>query len=63
MQYNFLECDFKQHHTIVDKSYSINGLLRTFKMFYGRHIGRKEMFYLATHSTHFIYGYMVSNIW
>ena len=25
--------------------------------------GRKEMFYLMTHSTHFIYGYMVSNIW
>ena len=25
--------------------------------------GRKEMFYLTTHSTHFIYGYMVSDIW
>ena len=25
--------------------------------------GRKEMFYLATHSNHFIYGYMVSDIW
>ena len=25
--------------------------------------GSKEMFYLMTHSTHFIYGYMVSNIW
>ena len=24
---------------------------------------RKEMFYLMTHSTHFIYGYMVSDIW
>ena len=24
---------------------------------------RKEMFYLMTHSTHFIYGYMASNIW
>ena len=24
---------------------------------------RKEMFYLTTHSTHFIYGYMASNIW
>ena len=22
--------------------------------------GRKEMFYLTTHSTHFIYGYMAS---
>ena len=31
-----------------------------------RHVqmeGRKEMFYLTTHSTYFIYGYMVSNIW
>ena len=25
--------------------------------------GRKEMFYLMTHSTHFIYGYMASEIW
>ena len=26
----------------------------------GEREGRKEMFYLTTHSTHFIYGYMVS---
>ena len=25
--------------------------------------GRKEMFYLMTHSTHFIYGYMAADIW
>ena len=25
--------------------------------------GRKEMFYLTTHSTHFIYRYMASGIW
>ena len=25
--------------------------------------GRKEMFYLTTHSTHFIYAYMASDIW
>ena len=24
---------------------------------------RKEMFYLMTHSTHFTYGYMASDIW
>ena len=24
---------------------------------------RKKMFYLTTHSTHFIYGYMASDIW
>ena len=23
----------------------------------------REMFYLTTHSTHFIYGYMASDIW
>ena len=26
-------------------------------------VRRKEMFYLTTHSTHFIYGYMASDIW
>ena len=25
--------------------------------------GRKEMFYLTTHSTHFVYCYMASDIW
>ena len=25
--------------------------------------GRKEMFYLTMHSTHFIYDYMASHIW
>ena len=28
-----------------------------------REEGRKEMFCLMTHSTHFIYGYMASYIW
>ena len=27
------------------------------------HICEREMFYLTTHSTHFIYGYMASDIW
>ena len=27
----------------------------------GRKEGRKEVFYLTTHSTHFIYGYMASD--
>ena len=33
--------------------------------FYGmwKKDGRKEMFYLTTHSTYFIYGYMASDIW
>ena len=25
--------------------------------------GEREMFYLTMHSTHFIYGYMVSDVW
>ena len=25
--------------------------------------GKKDFFYITTHSTHFIYGYMVSDIW
>ena len=25
--------------------------------------GRKEMFYLTMHSTHFVYGYIASDIW
>ena len=28
-----------------------------------KQVRRKEMFYLTTHSTHFIYGYMASDIW
>ena len=26
-------------------------------------LGRKDIFYLTTHSTHLIYGYMASDIW
>ena len=37
-----------------------NDALNTF--IYGYMEG-KEMFYLTTHSTHFIYGYMASDIW
>ena len=29
----------------------------------GRKERRKEVFHLTTHSTHFIYGYMASDIW
>ena len=31
--------------------------------FYLQLYGRKEMFCLMMHSTHFIYGYMASDIW
>ena len=32
-------------------------------MYVCMYVGMKEMFYLTTHSTHFIYGYMASDIW
>ena len=32
-------------------------------VFYLNKKGRKEMFYFTMHSTHFIYGYMASDIW
>ena len=35
----------------------------TLNSFYLRLYGRKEMFYLMMHSTHFIYDYMASDIW
>ena len=56
-------------------SFFFNDTLNTFYLrLYGiRHMvkdhsdseneGRKEMFYLTMHSTHFTYGYMVSDIW
>ena len=31
--------------------------------FTGIHEREREMFYLTTHSTHFLYGYMASDIW
>ena len=48
------------HHTMSERSYrgatsrSSNVDIRKKK---------KEMFYLTMHSTHFIYGYMASDIW
>ena len=30
---------------------------------FNEYLRKKEMFYLTMHSTHFIYGYMVSQIW
>ena len=38
------------------------GAIRTVYEFHVVLEGRKEMFYLTTHSTHFIYGYMASDI-
>ena len=35
----------------------------TIKLHFRTKEGRKEMFYLTMHSTHFIYSYMASDIW
>ena len=50
--------------TLYSAIYSLSGQ-RVHLTFYKilNVIGRKEMFYLMTHSTHFIYGYMTSDIW
>ena len=48
-------------------SHFLNGPLQVSEesemLLYIKMEGRKEMFYLTSHSTHFIYGYMVSTIW
>ena len=44
-----------------ERNVLFNDALNTFYLrLYG---GEREMFYLTTHSTHFIYGYMASDIW
>ena len=56
-------------HTLSNLTIHPTGLLsnsNTAKLFSGPPvtiIGRKEFFYLTTNSTHFIYGYMASDIW
>ena len=44
-----MKCVLEEHHHLIWRR--------------GWGEGRKEMFYLTTHSTHFIYGYMASDIW
>ena len=44
-------------HTDKAHTHTIHGI---YKIYVDR---EREMFYLTTHSTHFIYGYMASDIW
>ena len=46
----------QQHHSGSLTGFDLKQILRV------RRIDRKEMLYLTTHSTHFIYGYMMSDI-
>ena len=60
--YGYMASDISKEERIC----LFNDLLNTFYLrFYGiGHMeGRKEMVYLTTHSTHFIYAYMASDIW
>ena len=56
--------DNPSHHerTLLPRSY-IALPKHTEVVYYLYTEGRKEMVYLMMHSTHFIYGYMASDIW
>ena len=53
---HWLEREIAQHCTMSKRSYHEATSHSLWE-------GRKEMFYLTMHSTHFIYGYMASDIW
>ena len=55
-------CYIKGHCALSSLGYSF-GLAARFLLYATSNTGKKEMFYLTTHSTHFIYGYMVPDIW
>ena len=65
---NYTPCQYHLHRQLVtyccirrkEGNVLFNDALNTF---YLRLYGREEVFYLTTHSTHFIYGYMASDIW
>ena len=44
-------------------SYDIYNLIFSIQYILGKKEGKKEMLYLKMHSTHFIYGYMASDIY
>ena len=49
----------KTHNSLYLRLYGVKHMVKTIQT------ARKkeEVFYLTTHSTHFIYGYMASDIW
>ena len=47
----------------LSRGVAARGEIAGIRLWCGLREGRKEMFYLTTHSTHFIYGYMASDIW
>ena len=65
----FLRCDGNDIDNEVDDDFNLisKWLLDTIDIIYFSAllhcVDWREMFYLTTHSTHFIYGYMASDIW
>ena len=51
-------CLFRDHRSIASIS-----RICIFSLRFSCYAREREMFYLTTHSTHFIYGYMASDIW
>ena len=68
----FILCTNKIYTYVLKKSYfsfpitkgSVNALMKIAGFSTSNKVnGRMEMLYLTTHSTHFIYSYMASDIW
>ena len=61
---HWLEQEIAQWVRKKEGNVLINDAFNTFYLWlYGIRHRVKELFYLTTHSTHFIYGYMASGIW
>ena len=59
-----LICSEALTHNVLEIPRDFNHVFDSASKYGGsKNKGREEMFYLTTHSTHFIYGYMASNIW
>ena len=50
-------------HNLYKNSHQFMAHLKSNSTILNSVVGTKEMFYLTTHSTHFIYGYMAEDIW
>ena len=53
----------EQDHELLESFKDLNCQTLCVKLEWQTGMREREMFYLTTHSTHFIYGYMASDIW
>ena len=59
----FTLCNFLIYFTSIFYHFGSTAMIQSLVYRHGRNREREsEMFYLTTHSTHFIYGYMASDI-